>query len=43
MSYATFNADTGNTNTSINVTGLINNRYYQFKVSAINDSVNINC
>ena len=36
MSYTTFNADTGNTNTSINVTGLINNRYYQFKVSAIN-------
>ena len=36
MSYTTFNADTGNTNTSINVTGLTNNRYYQFKVSAIN-------
>ncbi len=35
-SYTTFNADTGNTNTSINVTGLTNNRYYQFKVSAIN-------
>lgn len=34
--YTTFIENTGNTNTSINVTGLTNDRYYQFKVSARN-------
>ncbi len=35
-SYTTFNANTGNTNTTANFTGLDNGKYYQFRVSAIN-------
>lgn len=35
-SYTTFNANTGNTNTTANFLGLDNGKYYQFRVSAIN-------
>ena len=35
-SYTVFTADTGNTNTSISVTGLVNGGSYKFRVSATN-------